>query len=198
MKKLSFVIPFLFGLLFIACQEGNNLTEPLALKSDANQPATSNSLQWIELPKQIKNRLLKEVSASTTIMGSEGGQVSINKDFQDGPFGKFCMYATLKIPKHAFDDNQTITFTVSLDDQTTTATFAPHPMTFNIPLEFTLEYRGIDISTIDLSKLSFAYLADDGTIQYAQYDKIDVNPALNSISVSKALIPHFSRFGFCR
>lgn len=198
MKKFAFLILFLSALFFSACQEENNITEPFASKSNVSQPATGNSLQWVELPKQIKNRLLKEVSASETILGSEGGEVKVSQDYQDGPFGKFSMDAKLKIPKHAFNDDQTITFVVMLDDQTTTATFAPHPMEFNIPLEFTLEYRGIDISGIDPSTLCFAYLADDGTIQYAQYDKIDVNTALNSITVSKALIPHFSRFGFCR
>jgi hypothetical protein len=199
MKKLSFLILFLSALFFSACQEENSITEPFASKSNVNQPTSpGNSLQWVELPKQIKNRLLKEVSSSETIKGIDGGEVKVGLDYKNGPFGNFRMDAKLKIPKHAFNDDQVITFVVTLDDQTTTATFAPHPMEFNIPLEFTLEYRGIDISGIDISKLSFAYLADDGTIQYAQYDKIDVNLALNSITVSKALIPHFSRFGFCR
>jgi hypothetical protein len=198
MKKLSTLALLIFGLFFFGCQKENTITGPSAPYSNTVQPVSSNSLQWLEMPKMISHSLQKTISSTGSILGSKGGEVKVNLQYKDGPFGKFQMQASLKIPKHAFTDDQTLNIIVTLDDQTTTATFDPHPMTFNVPLVFDLEYTGIDVSSIDPTTLSFAYLADDGSIQLAKFDKIEVNIKGNKISVSGALIDHFSRFGFVR
>jgi len=83
-----------------------------------------------------------------------------------------------------------------LDDKSAVVEFGPSPMNFNETLKFDLEYRGIDLGGIDVSKVKFVYMADNGSIQQIQSDGIDVNVKDHSLKVKNAKLNHFSRFGF--
>jgi hypothetical protein len=191
MKKY-FLLPLLVGFLVLSCTD-NNIVEPVS--TDAASQSVSE-LRWLDLPKFASNKLMKVVSASKLITGSVGGKIDVECKIENNTGYPFLMKAKLIVPPNAFAGDQTLLFTVMLDDQTMTATFSPSPMTFNIPLSLDLEYSGVDLSTIDQSRLNFAYLADDGSIEVASYQKLDVNASILRISVKSAKIEHFSRFGF--
>ena len=72
----------------------------------------------------------------------------------------------------------------------------PPSMVFNKPLIFTITYTGIDLSTINPADVKFAYIAADGSVQYAVNDGIVVDLAIGKLQVINARIPHFSRYGF--
>ncbi|MBM4170958.1 MAG: hypothetical protein FJ214_03700 [Ignavibacteria bacterium] len=191
MKKY-FLLPLFVGFLALSCTD-NNIVEPVS--TDATSQSVSE-LKWLDLPQFASNRLMKVVSASKLITGSVGGKIDVECKIENSKAYPFLMKASLDVPPNAFDGSQTLLFTVILDDQTMTATFSPSPMTFKVPLSLDLEYSGIDLSTIDQSRLNFAYLAGDGSIQVASYQKLDVNTSILRIRVKSAKIEHFSRFGF--
>jgi hypothetical protein len=69
-------------------------------------------------------------------------------------------------------------------------------MVFNIPLSFTIRYIGIDLSKINPATVKFAYIASDGSLEYAVNDGIVIDLSTGTLQVINAKIPHFSRYGF--
>lgn len=197
MKRFSALL-ILSLFIISACME-NPLVEPGA-ESNVGINETQAEYQWLDMPMMSKNQRLvqTEVSDSKWILGSDGGTVTVSYVVDDGPFGKFKMISSLRVPPHAFPDEEEMLFVVTLDDETTTVTFQPHPYTFFIPLQLNLTYTGIDLSFINPDEIKFAYIAPDGSIELAECDKITVDLDKGEISVKKAVIPHFSRFGFVR
>ena len=71
-------------------------------------------------------------------------------------------------------------------------------MVFNKNLEYTLTYKGIDLTGVDPETVKFCYIASDGSIVEAENSGIEVHIEDGKIKVKKALIPHFSRYGWVR
>ena len=69
-------------------------------------------------------------------------------------------------------------------------------MVFNGSVVYNVTYSGIDLTGIDPKTVQFAYLASDGSVQYAANDGIVVDLATGKLQVINAKIPHFSRYGF--
>ncbi len=74
--------------------------------------------------------------------------------------------------------------------------FEPHVPQFNIPAEYDLEISGLDLSGVNASKVVFVYQATNGDIETVEYKKMDVDVEKGELKIQKALLPHFSRFGF--
>jgi hypothetical protein len=82
-----------------------------------------------------------------------------------------------------------------VDDKTCTATFSPH-MEFNKDVIFNATFTGIDLDGVNPATVKFAYLAEDGSVEYAANDGIIVDKSRGKLVVINARIPHFSRYGF--
>jgi hypothetical protein len=76
-------------------------------------------------------------------------------------------------------------------------TFGPH-YTFNEPLEYTLELKGVDLTGIDPDSIDFVYQGEDGTVYQCEYKSIEVKLNEGKVKVEKAKLPHFSRYGFVK
>jgi len=77
----------------------------------------------------------------------------------------------------------------------TSVEFAP-TMVFYSDVYYNVTYSGLNLNGIDLSKIKFAYIGADGSIQIAEHEGITFNTATGMLSVKNARIPHFSRYGF--
>ena len=81
------------------------------------------------------------------------------------------------------------------DGATCVSTFGPSM--YSIYRQFLILHILVSIlSGINPSTVKFAYLATNGSVQYAQHEGITVDLATGTLGVLKAKIPHFSRYGF--
>ncbi len=103
------------------------------------------------------------------------------------------IYAKIEFAPGAFSGTKTITMTLS--DENTSVKFGPS-MQFNAEVLYNVTYTGLNLKGIDPSTVKFAYLAADGSVQYAKNEGIKVDLSTGTLSVYNALIPHFSRYGF--
>jgi hypothetical protein len=183
MKKYLVIIALL-SLFVIGCSE----------QASINSPAASNSAEpnWIALPKADGMQVNTDYTVSKTIDGSKGGSLS-NSVSYSGFWGKVTITGSITFPKGAFGGKKEITMTN--DNLTTVTKFGPS-MDFIKDALYNLKFTGLDLSWLDVSTLKFAYLAADGSVQYAVNDGIFVDTKTGTLEVRNARIPHFSRYGF--
>jgi hypothetical protein len=203
MKKLI-SIAALFLLLFVGCNDQTSITEPTGVSSNV-QTIQKQEPNWISLPARNPLQLNKINIVSKVINGAYGGSLIISDfytaysmqtlDTYDNVIQppSVTTYASLVIPAGAFSGKKTITMTS--DDAVCAFTFGPSQV-FNKNAVFNATFTGVDLSGVDPAKVKFAYLADDGSIQYAPNDGIVVDVVAGKLQVINAQIPHFSRYGF--
>jgi len=186
MKKLLLTIAvaalFLFG-----CQDENSLVQPVQ-----NQ-ATQNTAQktWLKLADKSGSAVETDYyQGNKNIDGKKGGILAIQFTFRNS----VTVSGNLVVPKNAFKGKMVVSANVNSSEAT--ATFYPTPYTFNTPLSYTVEYHNLDLSGIDPSTVDFYYLAEDGSLQKANYDHLEVDVSSGYLKVENAQLPHFSRYGF--
>ena len=84
---------------------------------------------------------------------------------------------------------------MTCDNKTTVTSFSPS-MEFNKKASFSITYQGLKLYGINISDIKFAYIASDGSVQYAENEGITVDKYMGILKVKNAKIPHFSRYGF--
>ncbi len=167
---------------------------------------------WIPMPAKDQSRDAVETifTKSERISKRKGGIVSLNTYYYTAPlFGtgfagtsglenliQFGISASLEIPPYAFNDESNKIFSLTIDEETCSATFEPSPFTFDKPLVFNLVYYNLDLSKFDLENLEFAYIGANGHLEIAEYDELVIDVQNGTLGVTNAKIPHFSRFGF--
>lgn len=192
MKKLIFT---LFGLVVLlsSCKDAKSIVAP---------SGNADNMRWISMPTDLKTKSgLKTENTFISfemIEGKKGGNLKCKLELVTPDGDDFKIQAKLKVPKHSFNDNEIMLFTMEIDQNNTVTGFSPTPFTFDIPLEYEIEYKGLDLTGVTPENISFAYIAGDGSLQVAQYENIDIDYNKNKIKVKKARIPHFSRFGFVK
>ncbi len=186
MKKLLLLLTFL-GLIIAGCSDTSN--NPVALKP------SHKSL--IPLPEKSSLSTETQFSVSKTINGEEGGTINLVRFYFSFRGNLVFVFAHLNIPANAFSGSKTITLTT--DDQYAAVYFDPH-MNFNIPLNLTLSYTGLNLAQMNLntSNVGFDYFDDFGNAYPVENEGINVNLFHGSLSVINAKIHHFSRYGFSR
>jgi hypothetical protein len=185
MKKYISIIVFL-SLFVIGCSEQISINSPV---NDLN----INEPNWIALPQAEGLSVNKEFSTSKWINSYYGGTLSEYESYYGGPFGRVTIDVDAYFPSYSFYGSKYITMIV--DDQTCTATFSPH-MVFNRSVVYNATFTGVDLTGIDPSKVKFAYLAEDGSLEFAANEGITVDKSRGKLVVKNAKIPHFSRYGF--
>jgi hypothetical protein len=182
MKKV-FLSAIFAGLLLAGCSTDTSLVGP-SQNDQSIQKSQVSQKAWIQLPTQSKLATESDYTTSEWIDGSRGGQLEL-----EGHFGHDVeFHAKLKIPRGAFEGRVHISMTVNPDG---TVDFGPS-MTFNSDLRFDYTIEGLDLPDGDYV---FAYIDGNGeVITVTDYQKLSVKK--DKISVKKALIDHFSRYGF--
>src|SRR3989339_312703 len=145
-------------------------SEPSSMLSPNNNVNT-NEPNWISLPSVTKD--------------ANGMSVMSMPIFQ----------AELNFLKDAFSGAKYITMIV--DTEWGYATFSPSSV-FDKDATYNAVFIGLDLSGVDPTNVKFAYLAADGTVEYALNDGITIDLSTGTLGVKNAMIPHFSRYGFIR
>ena len=187
---------FAIGLVITACQEAPSVVEPM---NDNNSSGLNKS--WIQLPPKDASPTSIETMYATKaeIFMDKGGYLALSSAYTKvrvSTKASVEFKAYLEIPPYAFHDEKSKVFYMMVDDVTCSATFYPTPFTWDKPLKLTLVYAGLDLSNFDADNVEFAYLAANGKIEVAKYEKITVDKNNGVLQVQNAYIPHFSRFGF--
>ena len=130
-------------------------------------------------------------SQDLSINGKKGGKLSFNNTWFDRGIS---MTATLNIPEGAFKGTKD--FTVEFNCNDLSVELSPTPFSFDIPVELTLRYYGVDVSDYT-DKPVFTYLSNDaGQTEEVAYQSLSIGK--NYILVGNAQLHHFSRYGFVK
>lgn len=192
MKK---VVLLAVVLAFVGFGCSDNGTNPESTNTLTN--SVMHEKQFIPLPAPVDPNLSVEkwFFAGSWIDGSEGGEIELGKSYHSKT-GEVEVEADLDIPEGAFEGSEFIFFFIN--DTYGTVDFFPG-MAFDKELTFDLKFDGVNLSEIDNpDEISFAYLADDGSIVEVEYKSLKVDVKHGKISVKGAKIQHFSRFGFVK
>jgi hypothetical protein len=180
----TFITTFALLLMFaVGCTDQTSITSP-------EQPVQTQEPNWIALPQPSGMQVNEEVSSSKVIDGSKGGHISLNSNFY---YGRVILKSDLEFPSASFSGS--VNFTVTHDAATCVSTFGTS-FVFNQDLIFNISYTGLNLNGINPSRVKFAYIAADGSVQYAVNDGIIVDLVTGKLEVINAKVPHFSRYGF--
>jgi len=182
MKKLITTIAMLL-LFVVGCTDQTNITSP-------EQSVQTQEPNWIALPQASGLQVNEVASTSKNIDGSRGGHIALNARLCNGTV---VLKSDLEFPAASFSGS--VNFTVTHDPAICVSTFGPE-FVFNNNLIFNISYTGLDLNGINPSTVKFAYIAANGSVQYAENDGIVVDLATGKLGVINARIPHFSRYGF--
>ena len=183
MKKYISII-VLLSLFVIGCSEQTSINSPV--NTNTGEP------NWIALPQAEGMQVNTDWTVSKIIDGAKGGYLS-NSISYTGFWGTVTISGTITFSKLAFTGKNTITMTNN--NISAVAEFGPS-MVFYKNAIFNFNVSGMDFSWLDLSNVKFAYIAADGSVQYAVNDGITYDKRTKTLSVINAQIPHFSRYGF--
>lgn len=187
--KHILTLSLLSFLLFLGCNQESEVTSP-------EVGLLHKPVNWITLPTPINMPVNSEIFTNSELIdGDRGGKVKLDTEYSGGPFGTVKIDSKLKIKKNSFPGILEISITC-LPEQGLVE-FGP-PMVFNRDLEYTLTYEGIDLTGVNPETVKFCYIAADGSIVEAENSGIDVDIEHGKIKVKKALVPHFSRYGWVR
>ncbi len=181
---IAIMIPFLIG-----CSDS-------VVNPESAPQANNSQKSWITLPQNAGMTVENDYTASNIIDGSKGGVVKLNINYKTKTSVDITIQAKIKVPKGAYVGEKNISITINSHNGT--ATFYPNPVTFNIPLIFSLDIQGFDLNGIDPSSLDFVCLAPDGSEQTVEYKNININVDKGELEVKDALITHFSIYGWTR
>ncbi len=181
-----YILLFAISSLFvIGCSEQSLVS--------SNPDSAQNDYKLIKLPTASGLQINNNYSDSKSISGSAGGSLSIQGSYSGGPFGTVTVNSTLVFRAGSFSGTKTISMTT--DDEYCASTFLPG-MSFTKSGIYNITYTGVDLTGINPSTVKFAYLKQDGTLEYPFHEGITVNFATGKISVKNAQLNHFSRYGF--
>ncbi|GBD88811.1 hypothetical protein BMS3Abin03_02753 [bacterium BMS3Abin03] len=188
MRFLLFAL-LIISLVQLGCSESSNfLTDP-----------AKSYPELVKLPPRSSSSLSTETlfSVSKTIQGKHGGTIIIDESYESEDGQTVTIYGKLKIPKHSFQGTKTITMTI--DDEFAAVHFEP-TMDFNKSLKLDLEFTGLDLENLGFEdgKWDFAFISDDGEIEIVKKKGMSIDISDGELSVEKAKLNHFSRYGWCR
>ena len=186
--KIWFTIIVAVSALLIGCSD--------SVVNPENTIQNNNQKSWITLPKSQGMAVESDYSASQVIDGETGGSFDLNIKYKAKSGANVKIKAKIEVPSGAFTGEKNITMIINSANGT--ATFYPNTETFNKPLIFDLDVQGLDLNGVDPGSIDFVCLNQDGSYQPVEYKKIKVKVDKGELEVNKALIPHFSIYGWTR
>ena len=183
--KIILTTLLLFAFFFLGCAD----TPISPVKND------DHAYQFIKLPKKSGMSVETIFSVIETINGEVGGTIWLNESYVAADGHTVYIDIKLKVKRDSFDGN--VDFTITADDEFAAADFSP-AMVFNKPLELDLKFEGLNLDSLNLTTgdYDFAFIDNDGNIEIMAYNAIHINESQGKIWVTKADLPHFSRYGF--
>jgi hypothetical protein len=193
MKKYITIIAILL-LFAIGCSEQTSINSP----DDTLSKVSATEPNWISMPTVKTTTRMSVMSTplfqvNKDIDGNKGGKLNIDQRYPGGPFGEIKVKAELAFPSGAFQGTKYITMIV--DTAFGLATFLPHAY-FSKNAKYNAEIVGLDLTGVDPQNVGFVYQAEDGTYEYIDYTKVEVDLRIGKLKVRDAMLPHFSRYGF--
>ncbi len=193
MKALLLTL-LVLTIFVMGCQDKNGLVDPIDNNNQQSLSKTNNfsMLDDLGLDMDISkdDGSISFYSQDLSISGKKGGRITLNQTWWEKGIS---MTATLNIPAGAFKGTKD--FTIKFDYTDLSVSLTPTPFTFDIPVELTLKYYGIDVSGFSKSA-DFNYLSATGGVESVSYESLEVGS--NYITVKGALLEHFSRYGFVK
>ena len=180
--KITLTTLLLFAVFLLGCAD-----TPLSpVKND------NHSYQMIKLPKKSGMSVETEFSVTETIDGAVGGIVRLNESYvaADG----HTVYIDIKLNFKHDSFTGVVDFTITADDEFAAVHFFP-AMVFNIPVELDLKFEGLDLP-LTSGDYDFVFIDDFGNIEIVAFNAIHVDEPQGKVWVTKADIPHFSRYAF--
>jgi len=183
--KITLTTLLLLALFLLGCTD----TPISPIKND------NHSYQFMKLPKKSGMFVETLFSVTKTINGDSGGNIYLNENYVAEDGHTVSIYVNLKVKRHSYDGDVTITLTVN--DEFAAVLFTPI-MVFDKPLILDLTFEGIDLEGLDLTTgdYGFVFIDEDGTTGTVSYNALHVNENQGKIWVTKAKLDHFSRYGF--
>lgn len=198
MKKY-FLLLVIAGLVLSGCNSENSLVDPIQSNSniEKSKPLVIET-GFLDLPvmKQTGNNVASNLTDAALIYGNKGGELEVEGKFGISKSGVVEVHGVLDIPQGAFKGFKILS--MSADKGSTSVTFGPSGSYFDKSLLLDLEYNGLNLDGVDISKIKFAYLSSDGIYSIVPNDGIQVDVKKGKLEVHGARIDHFSRFGFVR
>jgi len=187
-KKMKFTLTalLLLAVFLLGCAD----TPISPIKNDNN-----HSYQMIKLPKKSGMSVETEFSVTETIDGKAGGTIRLNESYVAEEGHTIYIDIKLKVKRNSFTGN--VDFTITADDEYAAVHFSP-AMVFDKPVELDLKFEGLNLDSLNLTTgdYDFVFIDEDGNIEIIGYNAIHVNESLGKVWVTKADIPHFSRYAF--
>ena len=180
--KITLTTLLLFAVFLVGCVD----TPISPVKND------DHSYQMIKLPKKSGMSVETIFSVTETIDGDVGGIVRLNESYIAADGHTVEIDIKLNVKKNSFTG--VVDFTITADDEYAAVHFSP-AMVFNIPVELDLKFEGLDLPLIS-GDYDFVFIDDDGNIEIVAFNAIHVDENQGKIWVTKADIPHFSRYAF--
>ena len=208
MRHIKSILVLFVGFLFLsACQQnespvgpdldsgsytlekkGEDNVEGIGLEDTGDEPAID----------QTDPHLNVKWSKTLTVNGNSGGKVKIDYQWQDGPNAGKKVEGELTIPKGAFKGKKT--FDMIFDIEFLSVELAPAGA-FDIPVELTLKFKGLDNNVVKQFKNNpkFKYIDSQGNLmEDVEYKQLDVDEIEGMVKIWEAKLPHFSRYGFVK
>ena len=195
MKQLP--ILFVISLLILgACSHDTSILEPVE-QSASSVSQNDSEPDWL-LNNLLINPVLSKVhKKKQLILKDKDCEMKLEKKYVDRRGNKVIVKVIMKIKKGTLDQDSEIEMRV--DDKTGVLTFTPH-QEFKKYAILTVELSGLNPGIVNPDDVRFAYLAENGTYEEVDYNKLEIkikNGKL-SIKLKEAKLPHFSRYGFFR
>ena len=157
-----------------------------------------NGPDWLALPP-----LEDELAPSDGILffegveidGAEGGSIKVSGKYLAADGSKIEVKSELKFQKGAFEGKRVITQKIHTKYGYTE--FQP-AMEFDIPAEYKIELKGLDVANMDTKNLNYIYMSPDGGYEAVDHEFILIDKLKGKLKVEKVKLPHFSRYGFVK
>src|SRR3989339_861121 len=175
MKKY-FLLLVTAGLVLSGCNSENLLVDPAQSNSNVKQSqqfVIETSFLNLPVMKQTGNSVASNLTDVALIYGNKGGELEVEGKLGIAKSSVVEVHGTLDIPKGAFKGSKTLS--MSADKNSTSVTFGPSGSFFDKSLLLDLEYKGLNLVGIDVSKIKFVYLSSDGIYSIIPNDGIQVD-----------------------
>ena len=155
----------------------------------------SRSLTLIPLPNKSPLWEDSVLTMSKEIDGTVGGRMNMEKYYIAENGDSVIIKADLRIPKGAFQGNETIT--MKLDDKYAAIRFYP-TMIFKDTLRLFQSFEGLNLEEYSTGTIDFVFIYDDGSSELVKKNGEQVIVPQGIVRVQNAKLLHFSRYGWVR
>ena len=188
MKFFFFLFLIISSVIFYSCDSTEN----------SILTAENSNINFSDSSEPISKTGAPDFQITKTIDGLLGGQILFDTSFVDIEGDSVAIHTSLTFEPNSFVGIKDIT--LRPDPETGSIRFFPE-MKFNIPAKLDLQFSGINLSRLGFdsnTKVDFVYISDDGVIQYILKNECKIKWRTQELYVKKALLPHFSRYGFIK